>query len=93
MDSLWVKAGEIRPCELKARKPLIALLHSRDISIQFHPLFIEEGTIRMVEAPLAQRRMAFEGTPLNDAWRQNALRANSLPCSQQQAAQPRPAQQ
>ena len=77
-DSLWVEAGEIRPCELKAKKPLIALLHSRDISIQFHPLFIEEGTIRIVEAPLAQRRMAFQGTPLNDAWRQYALRADSL---------------
>ena len=78
LDSLWVEAGEIRPCELKARKPLVALLHSRDISIQFHPLFIEEGTIRMVEAPMTQRGMAFEGTPLNDAWRQYALRADSL---------------
>ena len=60
----------------EGQEALIALLHSRDISIQFHPLFIEEGTIRMVEAPLAQRRMAFEGTPLNDAWRLNALRAD-----------------
>lgn len=78
VDSLWVEAGEIQPCDLKAKRPLIALLHSRDISIQFHPLFIEQGTIRMVEAPMAQRRMAFEGTPLNDAWRQYALRADSL---------------
>lgn len=78
VDSLWVEAGEIRPCNLKAKRPLIALLHSRDISIQFHPLFIEQGTIRMVEAPMAQCGMAFEGTPLNDAWRQYALRADSL---------------
>lgn len=78
LDSLWVEAGEIRPCELKVRKPLVALLHSRDISIQFHPLFIEEGTIRMVEAPMTQRRGAFRGTPLNDEWRQYALRADSL---------------
>ena len=78
VDSLWVEAGEIRPCELKVRKPLIALLHSRDISIQFHPLFIEQGITRMAEAPMTQRGMAFEGTPLNDAWRQYALRADSL---------------
>ena len=78
VDSLWVEAGEIRSCELKAKRPLIALLHSRDISIQFHPLFIEQGTIHMAEAPMTQRGMAFEGTPLNDAWRQYALRADSL---------------
>lgn len=78
VDSLWVEAGEIQPRELKARKPLIALLHSRDISIQFHPLFIEEGTIRMVEAPTTMRGGAFYGTPLNDEWRQYYLRADSL---------------
>ena len=78
VDSLWVQAGEIQGRELKARKPLIALLHSRDISIQFHPLFIEQGTIRMVEAPMPQRRKAFQGTPLNDEWRQLCHRADSL---------------
>lgn len=77
-DSLWVEAGEIQSRDLKARRTGIASVHSCDLSVQFRPLFIEQGTIRMVEAPMASRSRAFHGTPLNDEWRRYFLQTDSV---------------